>query len=418
MDALEFNKIAAGVLGSFLAFMLFGWAGDIIYGTGEAGHKDHHEQAFVIELPDADTAVAEVAEEAPSIAEILLAANAADGETLWRQCAACHKLEDGANGVGPHLYDVIGRPKGAIEEYAYSDAMANFGGEWTPEAMYLFLENPKGYMPGTKMGYNGMRRSEDRGNMIAYLASVSGTDLAPYITEAVAEEAPQAASDAAAPVSDAPATAEEAVEAVEEEANAIVEEATTAVAEAAEAVTEEATEMADAATAAVESAAADVTAALTVVQEEATEQVASATEAAEEATAAATETAQDATAAATEAVAEATEAVALPAFMASADAAAGEQVYRQCRACHVADAPTNRVGPHLVDIVGREKASVDGFRYSDALTSLEGNWGYEELNGFLENPREYAPGTRMTYNGLRSEQDRANVIAYLESLSQ
>jgi cytochrome c2 len=281
--------------------------------------------------------------------------------------------------------------------------------------MYGFLENPKGYMPGTKMGYNGMRRSEDRGNMIAYLASVSGTDLAPYITEAVVEEAPQEATDAAAPVGDdAAAPAEEAMEAVEEEANAIVEEATTTVAAAAEAVTEEATEVAEAASESVEAAAADVTAALTGVQEDAAEEVAAATEAAEDATTAATETVAEAT----EAVTEAAESAAVPAFMASADPAAGEQVYRQCRACHVADAPTNRVGPHLVDVVGREKASIEGFRYSDALSSLEGNWGYEELNGFLENPRAYAPGTRMTYNGLRNEQDRANVIAYLESLSQ
>lgn len=423
MDALEFNKISAGVLGSFLAFMLFGWAGDIIYGTGEDGHHDHHDQAFIIELPDADTAVVEVVEDLPSMAEILLASSAAGGESLWRQCAACHKLEDGANGVGPHLYDVIGRPKGAVAEYAYSDAMASFPGEWTPEAMYAFLESPKGYIPGTKMGYNGMRRSEDRGNMIAYLASISGTDLSPYMVEEEASAADviapvmeEAVEEASTMVEDATTAVADAADAVMDDATDAVETAVAAATETADAVMEDATDAMDSATEAVSEAADTATAeaaeaatsvvgALASVQEQVTEQVA-------DATAAVTEVVETAT----EAVADATAAV--PAFMANADAAAGESLFRQCAACHKIEDGARGTGPHLYEVVGRDKGSVEGFRYSNTLAEMDGVWGYEELSGFIANPREYAPGTRMSFRGIRDEQDRANLIAYLESASQ
>jgi cytochrome c2 len=98
-----------------------------------------------------------------------------------------------------------------------------------------------------------------------------------------------------------------------------------------------------------------------------------------------------------------------------ADAAAGERVYRQCQACHVADREQNRVGPHLVGIVGRPIGSIDGFRYSGALP--DGEWTLDNLNAWLENPRGFAQGTSMSYAGLRDMQDRANVIAYIESLN-
>ena len=99
------------------------------------------------------------------------------------------------------------------------------------------------------------------------------------------------------------------------------------------------------------------------------------------------------------------------------DASAGERVWRQCAACHVADREQNRVGPHLVDVIGRDVASVDGFRYSNALQDLQGQvWSPAELDVWLTNPREYAPGTRMTYAGVKDEEDRRDLLAYLNSL--
>ena len=99
-----------------------------------------------------------------------------------------------------------------------------------------------------------------------------------------------------------------------------------------------------------------------------------------------------------------------------ADASAGEGLYRQCQACHSLEQGANGVGPYLYGVVGRKKHSVDGFNYSDGIRALEGDWTPESLNGFLEAPREYAPGTAMAYNGMSKVEDRANLIAYLSTI--
>ena len=98
---------------------------------------------------------------------------------------------------------------------------------------------------------------------------------------------------------------------------------------------------------------------------------------------------------------------------ATADAAAGERLWRQCSACHVLEPGVNRVGPYLHGIVDRPKHAAEGFNYSDALLSQDGAWTPENLSAFLESPRTYAPGTAMAYNGMSDVEDRANLIAYL-----
>ena len=75
----------------------------------------------------------------------------------------------------------------------------------------------------------------------------------------------------------------------------------------------------------------------------------------------------------------------------------------------------NGLGPYLHGVVGRPIAAADGFSYSDALASLGDAWTPENLSGFLENPRSGAPGTAMAYNGMSDVEDRANLIAYLET---
>ena len=102
--------------------------------------------------------------------------------------------------------------------------------------------------------------------------------------------------------------------------------------------------------------------------------------------------------------------------LASADAGAGEAVFRKCSSCHKVDG-TNAVGPHLDGVVGREVDAVDGFSYSGALEKVADVWTPENLNGFLTKPSSYAPGTIMGFAGLNKVEDRANVIAYLQSVS-
>ena len=105
-------------------------------------------------------------------------------------------------------------------------------------------------------------------------------------------------------------------------------------------------------------------------------------------------------------------------ILAQGDPAAGEKVFRKCKACHTVeeDGP-NRVGPNLYGIVGASVAAVDGFRYSGALTDHGGDWTPDRLATFLANPRKAVPGTKMSFAGLRKPEDQADVIAYLASLS-
>jgi cytochrome c len=104
-------------------------------------------------------------------------------------------------------------------------------------------------------------------------------------------------------------------------------------------------------------------------------------------------------------------------LMASADAAAGQRGSRACAACHTFDkGGPNRVGPNLFGIVNAPHAHAGGFAYSDVIKSKASTpWGYEELNAFLANPRAYAPGTKMNFAGIRSVQERANLIAWMRN---
>ena len=105
-------------------------------------------------------------------------------------------------------------------------------------------------------------------------------------------------------------------------------------------------------------------------------------------------------------------------LLASASVEKGEQGAKKCVACHTfTKGGPNRVGPNLWGIVNRPKASEAGFAYSDALKSKGGNWTIDDLSAFLASPRGYAPGTKMTFVGLAKGSERADVIAYLNSLA-
>lgn len=168
-DTMTLTKTVASLCGALLLFLLIGWAGEIIY---HGGHGAEGEQAYAIDT-GADDAGAETAEEEVPFAEVFAAADPAAGEGLWRQCQACHKL-DGTDGTGPHLDGVVGRDIAAVAGFNYSDALLALEGSWEPEALSGFLENPRGYAPGTIMSYSGMRDVEDRANLIAFLASTGG----------------------------------------------------------------------------------------------------------------------------------------------------------------------------------------------------------------------------------------------------
>jgi len=109
----------------------------------------------------------------------------------------------------------------------------------------------------------------------------------------------------------------------------------------------------------------------------------------------------------------------ISALLASADVAAGAKGFKKCASCHTVESGgADKLGPALWGIVDRQRASVDGFSYSDALQSMNGEtWDYEALNEFLTKPKAYAPGTKMSFGGLKKVAQRANLIAYLRQQS-
>jgi cytochrome c len=126
------------------------------------------------------------------------------------------------------------------------------------------------------------------------------------------------------------------------------------------------------------------------------------------------------------AVAPATEVAAAPAAAAPAagavtlasftgDATKGEQVFAQCKTCHVAEKGVNRVGPSLWGLVGRKSGSIENFKYSPANKNSGFVWSEEQLFTYLEAPQKAMPGTYMAFAGLKKPQDRADVIAYLKT---
>ncbi len=110
----------------------------------------------------------------------------------------------------------------------------------------------------------------------------------------------------------------------------------------------------------------------------------------------------------------------LPVLLASADEKAGDAyAHKVCAACHTfGEGQPAGLGPNLYGVLGGPHAHMAGFDYSSALKDKKGPWTYDALNEWLTKPSAYAPGTKMTFAGISSAKDRANVIAYLRSLSK
>jgi len=174
MDSFELNKIAGAVLGAATFVMLTSFGAELLYAerkTAKAGY----------ELPLPEGAV--VASAAPAAAAVepiavrLASADKAKGEAAFKQCAACHSNDKGgANRIGPNLWNVVGRAKGAHPGFSYSAAMktaAAKGDAWDFEKVDKFVEAPKGYLPGTSMSYAGLSNPKARADLVAYLSTLN-----------------------------------------------------------------------------------------------------------------------------------------------------------------------------------------------------------------------------------------------------
>lgn len=106
----------------------------------------------------------------------------------------------------------------------------------------------------------------------------------------------------------------------------------------------------------------------------------------------------------------------IPALMAVADATVGKKTFKKCAACHSAtEGGSHKVGPLLYKVFGSKVAGHADYNYSGALKEKGGNWDYDQLFAFLKKPKKFAPGTKMTFAGLKKPKDIANIIAYLQS---
>lgn len=166
-DTMVITKTIAAFCGALLVFLLGNWAAGALYVSQNADAP----QAYAIDTGEEETD----AEPEPELTfeEAFEVASAEDGSRVWSQCRACHKLEEGANAVGPYLHGVVGRDVGAVEGFSYSGALGDVNDVWAPEEISKFITKPSDYAPGTSMGYAGLDDVQDRANLIAYIQSES-----------------------------------------------------------------------------------------------------------------------------------------------------------------------------------------------------------------------------------------------------
>jgi cytochrome c len=177
MDSFELNKIIAAVLMTALIVIGINKFADFLFHIEKPKQSAYKiEGVGVAETADSKAEVKEVVQ--LSIQEVLATGDIAHGEKVFKKCSACHIVaKGGKNLIGPALYSVVGRAKGALDNYAYSKALKAHGGDWSFEELNAFLLKPKSYIKGTKMAYAGLRKDKDRASVILYLNSQSDSPL-------------------------------------------------------------------------------------------------------------------------------------------------------------------------------------------------------------------------------------------------
>jgi cytochrome c len=174
MDSFEINKLIGAFLGVVFAVFSIGLISDAIFAA-----PIPEKPGYAIEAAEEEGA--EGGEQAPQdvpVAQLLASADPAKGEAVFKKCAACHTGENGgANKVGPNLWNIVNRPMATHAGFSYSAPMKEFsqGGSvvWDYDHLNHFLRGPKAYVKGTAMGFAGVKNDQERGDLIAYLRTLS-----------------------------------------------------------------------------------------------------------------------------------------------------------------------------------------------------------------------------------------------------
>src|SRR5499427_667468 len=172
MDSFELNKIIGAILGTCILVLVTSFAAQAVFTP-----KPLEKPGFEIAVKEESHGGGAAAAAAPSepIEKLLQTASVEKGAAAAKVCAACHTFEkNGPNRVGPNLYGIVGDHKGEGRGgFNFSGAMKAKGGTWTIDDLNQFIANPKGFVPGTAMGFAGVSKDSERADVIAYLNSLS-----------------------------------------------------------------------------------------------------------------------------------------------------------------------------------------------------------------------------------------------------
>ena len=173
MDSFEINKIVAAVLMVVLLVIGIGKVSDAIFHV-----EKPKTPGYAVDVDQAVAASTETVEEKIDIAAFMTMGDVAGGKKVFKKCAACPSInKDGANKIGPTLYNVVGRQVGGVSNYKYSKALAEYKKTWTFDELNGFLIKPAKWIKGTKMAYAGLSSETDRASLIKYLNQNSDNPL-------------------------------------------------------------------------------------------------------------------------------------------------------------------------------------------------------------------------------------------------
>ena len=171
MSGFEVNKILASIIVAIIIFVIIGLVGNFVI---KINYDESQETAYKIDIPltsvDSTTPTDINDKAVKAISPLLADASLEKGEKISKKCGTCHNYKKGSKSkIGPNLWDLINRPKASVSGFAYSNALIEFGGNWTYEELNGFLYKPKEYISGTKMNFAGLKNAEDRANLILWL---------------------------------------------------------------------------------------------------------------------------------------------------------------------------------------------------------------------------------------------------------
>jgi len=201
MNSFELNKDLGAILGTCLVLLALNIAAGAIFAPEKPAKPGY---AIAAKEPGGAEKPAAKAPEQP-IETLLASASVEKGQTIAKQCQACHTFDKGGpNRVGPNLYGIVGRARGSHPGFNYSAPMKAKGGTWTYDELNKFLTHPQGYIPGTAMTFAGLSRETQRADVIDYLHTLADNPE-PLPKAAEAAPAPAAAKPAEVPKAAAPA---------------------------------------------------------------------------------------------------------------------------------------------------------------------------------------------------------------------